>query len=234
MKSGRLYDLRETLIGDRPAGTLSFSPLRFPWLNASQEEAVNKILMAKDVAIVHGPPGTGKTTTLVEAICETLRRESQVLVCAQSNMAVDWISEQLVDRGVNVLRIGNPSRVGDKMLSYTFERKFEAHPQYDTLWGMRKTVRELYRTNRDKALAVKEKAEALEYEIRESLFANARVVACTLVGAANQLLYGKTFQSLFIDEAAQAIEAACWIPICKAHRVIFAGDHKQLPPTPKN
>ncbi len=232
-KNGRLFDLRETLIGGRPAGTLSFSPLRFPWLNASQEAAVNKILMAKDVAIVHGPPGTGKTTTLVEAICETLRRESQVMVCAQSNMAVDWISEQLVDRGVSVLRIGNPSRVDDKMLSYTYERLFESHPQYDTLWGMRKTIRELYRTNRDKALAVKEKAESLEYEIRESLFANARVVACTLVGAANQLLYGRTFQSLFIDEAAQAIEAACWIPICKAHRVIFAGDHKQLPPTIK-
>ena len=232
-KNGRLFDLRETLIGGRSAGTLSFSPLRFPWLNASQEAAVNKILMAKDVAIVHGPPGTGKTTTLVEAICETLRRESQVMVCAQSNMAVDWISEQLVDRGVSVLRIGNPSRVDDKMLSYTYERLFESHPQYDTLWSMRKTIRELYRTNRDKALAVKEKAESLEYEIRESLFANARVVACTLVGAANQLLYGRTFQSLFIDEAAQAIEAACWIPICKAHRVIFAGDHKQLPPTIK-
>lgn len=231
--NGRLLELRETLIGNREAEFLSFSPLRFPWLNESQESAVNKILMAKDVAIVHGPPGTGKTTTLVEAIYETLRRESQVLVCAQSNMAVDWISEQLVDRGVNVLRIGNPSRVDDKMLSFTYERMFEAHPHYDTLWSMRKTVRELYRTDRNKAMVVKEKAEALEYEIRESLFANARVVACTLVGAANQLLYGRTFQSLFIDEAAQAIEAACWIPICKSHRVIFAGDHKQLPPTIK-
>lgn len=117
VKDGRLYDLRETLLGKREAGFFSFSSLRYPWLNGSQEEAINQILRAKDVAIVHGPPGTGKTTTLVEAIYETLRRESQVLVCAQSNMAVDWISEQLVDRGVNVLRIGNPSRVDDKMLS---------------------------------------------------------------------------------------------------------------------
>ena len=233
VQSGRLYDLRETLLGNRPAGFFSFNPLRFPWLNVSQESAVNKILMAKDVAVVHGPPGTGKTTTLVEAIYETLRRESQVMVCAQSNMAVDWISEQLVDRGVNVLRIGNPCRVDDKMLSYTYERRFESHPHYDTLWSMRKVVRELYRTNRSKALAVKEKAEALEYEIREDLFSEARVVACTLVGAANPLLYGRTFQSLFIDEAAQAIEAACWIPISKSHRVILAGDHKQLPPTIK-
>lgn len=233
VKDGRLYDLRETLLGKREAGFFSFSAIRYPWLNPSQEEAINKILRAKDVAIVHGPPGTGKTTTLVEAIYETLRRESQVLVCAQSNMAVDWISQQLVERGVNVLRIGNPSRVDDKMLSYTYERRFEAHPMYDTLWGMRKAVRELYRTNRDKARAIKEKAESLEYEIRESLFTDSRVVACTLVGAANNILYGRTFQSLFIDEAAQALEAACWIPICKSHRVIFAGDHKQLPPTIK-
>lgn len=233
VKDGRLFDLREILIGKKEPEFLQFNPIRFPWLNSSQEEAINKILRAKDVSIVHGPPGTGKTTTLVEAIYETLRRESQILVCAQSNMAVDWISEQLVDRGINVLRIGNPNRVDDKMLSYTYERKFESHPKYDTLWGMRKAVRELYRTNKDKAMAVKEKAEALEYEIRESLFSEARVVACTLVGAANNLLYGRNFQSLFIDEAAQAIEAACWIPICKSHRVIFAGDHKQLPPTIK-
>ncbi len=233
VKDGRLFDLREILLGNKEAGFLQFSPVRFPWLNASQEKAINLILRAKDVAIVHGPPGTGKTTTLVEAIYETLRRESQILVCAQSNMAVDWISEQLVDRGVNVLRIGNPTRVNDKMLSYTYERRFESHPQYATLWGMRKTVRELYRTNKDKAMAVKEKAESLEYEIRESLFAESRVVACTLVGAANHLLYGRTFQSLFIDEAAQALEAACWIPITKCHRVIFAGDHQQLPPTIK-
>jgi predicted DNA helicase len=148
-------------------------------------------------------------------------------------MAVDWISEQLQNRGISVLRIGNPSRVDDKMLSSTYERRFESHPMYDTLWGMRKTVRELYRTNKDKARAVKEKAEALEYEIRESLFSDSRVVACTLVGAANPILYGRNFQSLFIDEAAQALEAACWIPITKSHRVIFAGDHKQLPPTIK-
>lgn len=233
VKDGRLFELREILLGGKSPESLFFSTIRFPWLNSSQEEAINKILRAKDVSIVHGPPGTGKTTTLVEAIYETLRRESQVMVCAQSNKAVDWISEQLVDRGVNVLRVGNPSRVDDKMLSFTYERKFESHPHYDSLWSMRKAVRELMRTNKDKALAVKEKAEALECEIRESLFSEARVVACTLVGAANNLLYGRSFQTLFIDEAAQALEAACWIPISKCHRVIFAGDHRQLPPTIK-
>lgn len=234
VKDGRLFDLRETLLGNRPAGFLTFAPIRFPWLNQSQEEAVNQILRAKDVAIVHGPPGTGKTTTLVEAIYETLRRESQVMVCAQSNMAVDWISEQLSDRGVNVLRIGNPSRVDDKMLACTYEKRFESHPQYPALWAMRRTIRELYSKDKDKARSLKERAESVELEIRESIFQETRVVACTLVGAANKLLYGQRYQSLFIDEAAQALEPACWIAIAKAQRVILAGDHKQLPPTIKS
>lgn len=216
--------------------------MRFPWLNATQEEAVNKVLHAKDVAIVHGPPGTGKTTTLVEAVYETLHRENQVLVCAQSNMAVDWISEKLVDRGVSVLRIGNPSRVNDKMLSFTYERRFESHPDYPQLWSIRKAIRELYARSRkgaereavrQKINSLKDRATELEIRINESLFSEARVIACTLVGSANRLLTGQKFGTLFIDEAAQALEAACWIPIRKADRVILAGDHCQLPPTVK-
>lgn len=242
-KNNRLAELREILSGNLPARFGSNYPVRFPWLNQSQERAVNKVLYAKDVAIVHGPPGTGKTTTLVEAVYETLRRETQVLVCAQSNMAVDWFSEQLVDRGVNVLRIGNPSRVNDKMLSFTYERKFEAHPKYDTLWGIRKTIRELYKKKRgsddrsavqNRIQRLKEEAEGLELEIRNSLFDEARVIACTLVGSSHHLLRGIHFSSLFIDEAAQALEPACWIPITKCSRVILAGDHCQLPPTIKS
>ena len=120
-------------------------------MNASQEKAVNQVLCAKDVAIVHGPPGTGKTTTLVEAIYETLHRETQVLVCAQSNTAVDWISEKLVDRGVPVLRIGNPSKVNDKMFSFTYERQFENHPAYSELWSIRNARREAQGSIRKKS-----------------------------------------------------------------------------------
>ena len=130
---GRLGYLRDLFYSSQKAETFTFAPLSFPFLNVSQERAVNEVLRAKDVAVVHGPPGTGKTTTLVEAIYETLRRENQVLVCAQSNMAVDWISEKLVDRGINVLRIGNPTKVNDKMLSFTYERRFESHPDYPQL-----------------------------------------------------------------------------------------------------
>lgn len=239
-KSGRLAALRDIFYTKAPASKFSFEPMRFPWLNPSQERAVNEVLWAKDVAVVHGPPGTGKTTTLVEAIYETLRRESQVMVCAQSNMAVDWISEKLVDRGVAVLRIGNPTRVNDKMLSFTYERRFEAHPDYPQLWSIRKAIRELRSQKKrtdswhQKMDRLKSRATELELRIRQSLFGEARVIACTLTGAANRVLEGEKYSTLFIDEAAQALEAACWIAIRKAGRVIFAGDHCQLPPTVKS
>ena len=238
---GRLGYLRDLFYSRLKAETFTFAPMHFPYLNPTQEEAVNRVLWAKDVAVVHGPPGTGKTTTLVEAIYETLRRENQVLVCAQSNMAVDWISEKLVDRGINVLRIGNPTRVNDKMLSFTYERRFEAHPDYEMLWSIRKAIRELRAHHKrgdekyhQKIERLKERATELEVRINAQLFGEARVIACTLVGSSNHLLEGQKFGTLFIDEAAQALEAACWIPIRRVSRVILAGDHCQLPPTVKS
>ena len=238
---GRLGYLRDLFYSRLKAETFTFAPMHFPYLNPTQEEAVNRVLWAKDVAVVHGPPGTGKTTTLVEAIYETLRRENQVLVCAQSNMAVDWISEKLVDRGINVLRIGNPTRVNDKMLSFTYERRFEAHPDYEMLWSIRKAIRELRAHHKrgdekyhQKIERLKERATELEVRINAQLFGEARVIACTLVGSSNHLLEGQKFGTLFIDEAAQALEAACWIPIRRVSRVVLAGDHCQLPPTVKS
>ena len=211
-KKDRLAELRDILLGNQPVAKLKLFPIRFPWLNASQEKAVNEVLAAKDVAIVHGPPGTGKTTTLVEAIYETLHRENQVLVCAQSNMAVDWISEKLVD--------------------------------YTELWGIRKAIREIQanlrnrnanqrETDRNRLSKLRYRATELEVKIDMELFDEARVVACTLVGASHRLLETHHFTTLFIDEAAQALEAASWIAIRKAERVILAGDHQQLPPTIK-
>lgn len=241
-KGNRLAELRDIFHGSQPIRRSEPYPTRLPWLNTSQEHAVNEVLRAQDVAVVHGPPGTGKTTTLVEAVYETLRREPQVLVCAQSNMAVDWISEKLVDRGVPVLRIGNPTRVNDKMLSFCYERQFEAHPQYEQLWAIRRTIRQLYAQRKSgntgnfhqKIARLKDRAAELELSIRSSLFASARVIACTLAGSAHPLLTGQRFHTLFIDEAAQALEAACWIALRKAHRVVLAGDHCQLMPTIKS
>ena len=219
-KDNRLAQLRELFYTNRKAERFTFQPTTFPWLNPTQERAVNEVVWAKDVAVVHGPPGTGKTTTLVEAINETLMRESQVLVCAQSNMAVDWICEKLVDRGVNVLRVGNPTRVNDKMLGFTYERRFEGHPDYPQLWSLRKAIRELRGQRRkggenrhQKMERLKARATELEIRINAELFGEARVIASTLVGSAHRTLEGMKFGTLFVDEAAQALEAACWIPM---------------------
>ncbi len=212
-KNNQLAHLRDVLLGKTPASRRNLFPIRFPWLNTTQEEAVNHVLSAKEVSIVHGPPGTGKTTTLVEAIYETLHRENQVMVCAQSNTAVDWISEKLVDRGINVLRIGNPIRE----IQSSFHKK--SHSEKDTA--------------RNRLSRLRFRATELEVQIDADLFSEARVIACTLVGSANRVLTNHNFTTLFIDEAAQALEAACWIAISKADRVILAGDHHQLPPTIK-
>ncbi len=244
--NAKLQHLRNILIGDEQPSFRSEMPLPFPWLNPSQQKAVMKVLCAREVAIVHGPPGTGKTTTLVEAIGETLRRETQVLVCAQSNAAVDWIAEQLLARGISVLRVGNPMRVSDNLLDATYERRYESHPDYTELWAIRKAEREALAKLSSKHSSATERRSAqnnlnklrgrrteLEIRINDDLFAQSRVIACTLIGTASRVLERKHFSTLFIDEAAQAFEAACWAAIQKADRVILAGDHCQLPPTIK-
>ena len=231
--------IRNTLIGPELPRFRSLPKLSFPWLNRSQQEAVQHVVEAQEVAIIHGPPGTGKTTTLVEAIIETLQRETQVMVSAPSNAAVDWISEQLMRRGVHVLRIGNPLRMSTEMLDCSYERRYAAHPDYAELWSIRKLLRQgggegKSREKQARLAKLRDRATELEIRIEHQLFDQARVVACTLIGSGYQILSHRHFSTLFIDEAAQALEPACWAAILKCDRVIFSGDHQQLPPTVKS
>lgn len=221
-------------------------------LNHSQNDAVNKILSAKDIAIIHGPPGTGKTTTLVQAIRQTLNSEKQVLVCSSSNTAVDLLTEKLHREGISVLRLGNPARISEEVLSNTLDAKIAMHDSYKDLKSYRKTADEYFRMagkyKRNFGKAEREQRQLLYIEARKILqeakqledfilyeqFEKAEVIACTPVVSASRMMRDKQFTTVFIDEAAQALEPMCWIPISRSNRVIFAGDHFQLAPTVKS
>lgn len=231
----RFVRLRNVLVGNCQPSFRELPKLSFPWLNHSQNAAIQNVIETQEVSIVHGPPGTGKTTTLVEAVIETLERETQVLVCAPSNAAVDWISEQLMRRGVNVLRIGNPLRMSDEMLGCSYERRYSSHPDYHELWNIRKELRgDKGEAKGDRKHKLQQRAMELEIKINADLFNEARVVSCTLIGSAYRIMERRRFSTLFIDEAAQALEPACWAAILRADRVIMGGDHQQLPPTVKS
>ncbi len=248
----RTATLRDILVGGETPKFAEKYPLQIPKLNPSQNEALNKVLSANDVAIIHGPPGTGKTTTMVQAICHTLKEEKQVLVCAPSNAAVDLLTEKLSEEGVKVVRIGHPARVTESNLSKTVDAQIANHDYYKDLRALRKKSEEYremglkYKRNfgpaerEQRKLLLREagkmrgEAEQLEHYITSDILSGADVVAATLVGSSNGLIKGMKFSTVFIDEAAQALEPACWIALLRANRVVMAGDHFQLPPTIKS
>ncbi len=252
-KNDRLSELREILLGHKkPEYNYLQNPYSIPSLNESQNKAVIQILAAKDAAFVHGPPGTGKTTTLVQAIKQLSKVESTILVCAPSNAATDLLTERLAALQLNVVRVGNISRVDESLVQHTLDAQISNHPDNKSLKKVKKQAAEVRRQARkykrnfgyeqrenrrelyQQAKELGEWAIQLENTLIDQIINGAHVITCTLVGSTSRTLRDRTFKTVVIDEAAQALEGATWIPIIKAQKVVLVGDPLQLPPTIKS
>lgn len=255
VEEGRAKQLRDVILGFKASSGYRPDAGNEPidaHLNPSQQEAVRAILSTEDIALVHGPPGTGKTTTLVEAIRLVSRKNEKTLVCAPTNAAADLLTLKLAAAGVDVVRIGHASRLVDAALPHAFDQRLSAMPEMKLVADLRRRAQEAfqdadrYRRNfgpeeRRARSAAKHEGRDLNREARETerfaetkLLESVQAVVCTLVGATDKRLAHLKFDLAVIDEAGQALEPAAWIPVLKAERVVLAGDPFQLPPTVKS
>lgn len=251
-EKGRLKELREVLLNERPAEFEPVHPFTLPDLNDSQNQAVQHVLEAKDVAVIHGPPGTGKTTTLVACAEQLVKREKQILVCAASNAAVDNLALRLQQKGLKVVRIGNLAKVNQELMPSTLGSQIRESSEFKQISDFRKRAVEFKRIastykrsfgaderqqrkrSYAEARSLQQQARDTEDYVVDRLLGEAQVVACTLIGSAHGFLKDRNFKTVLIDEAGQALEPACWVPLLKCQKVVLAGDPLQLPPTVKS
>lgn len=221
-------------------------------LNDGQKEAIGIAMSSSPVSIIQGPPGTGKTTTLIGLIQEVLCREKRVLVCASSNNAVDLLASKCLELGLNTLRLGNVSRISDKVMAASLNEKVRQNKSWNQIkkWRIEadelrkkaakfkrsfgKEEREERRQLFQEAKLTLKYAESIESDLIQQELTSARVIVTTLISSASNYLDKLPFETVIIDEASQATEPECWVAMLKAERVILAGDHKQLPPTVKS
>ena len=248
-RGDRLAVLRSVLLGEQPPGMRQRETLTGldRQLDRSQVEAVEVALAAEDVAIIHGPPGTGKTTAVVELIRQAVKRGEKVLACAPSNLAVDNVIERLAAAGERAIRLGHPARVMPELRERTLDLIVQNHPDIKLAKKLTQEAHALFeksgkytrarpapgskRELREAAKLALDDARRIESQVVQEVLDSADVLCATLTGIDSDVLGQRQFDLLVIDEACQTTEPPCWIPLSRCHRVVLAGDHCQLPPT---